>query len=156
MKAYGLASKLFQISHKAAYPFGKRNGAPIDFSDVLTSDLKSGDLHSSISCRLNKKYLSVCEESVDEILSTTKYHGIIYGQTRWFISIPTRPYEDKEENEKKYKYVHFLVNSGSHITRLTHEALCALYEKDYSVNTHFPGSMKMTIGSRQIWVEKFH
>ena len=128
MKAYGLASKLFQISHKVAYPFGKRNGAPINFSDVLTSDVKSGDLHSSISCRLDKKYLSVCEESVDEILSTTKYHGIIYGQKRWFISIPTRPYEDKEEKEKKFRYVHYLVDSRSPRTILGHEALCQLHE----------------------------
>ena len=125
MKAYGLASKLFQISHKVAYPFGKRSRAPINFSDILISDVKSEDLQSLISCRLNKKYLSVCEESVDEILSTTKYHGIIYGKKRWFISIPTKP---KNTPEKKFRYVHYLVDSGSPCTILCHEALCQLHE----------------------------
>ena len=44
---------------------------------LKNDDFSSRDLHGDISKKLNRKYLSVCEQSEDEIRSTRKYYSKI-------------------------------------------------------------------------------
>ena len=95
--------------------------------------MHEGDLKGVISKLLEKKYLEVCEKSHEEIINQTKFNGIIYGDGfRMFMAIPTRP-----SGHYPYLYVHYLLDSGSPFTTLTHSALCALHGKKYSINTKF-------------------
>lgn len=49
------------------------------------------------------------------------------GSYRMFLTIPT-----SHPNLREYFYVHYLLDTGSPITTLTHRALCAIHKKTYS------------------------
>ena len=49
-----------------------------------------------------------------------------------FVSIPTA-----HPNLNKYLYIHYLLDTGSPTTTLTHRAMCALHQRQYSESLHF-------------------
>ena len=61
-------------------------------------------------------------------MNQMQYNGAIIGAIhRIFFTIPTR-----HPKMRKYTNVHYLLDTGSSITTLTHRALCAIHEKQYS------------------------
>lgn len=82
---------------------------PTEF-DVLLNDVHSKDLHHDISTRLRKLYLQDIDN--DNIDNT---EGIIWGpNNRIFVAMVVRM-------GKKKKYVHFIVDTGSPRTYISHE-----------------------------------
>ena len=79
-------------------------------------DVYEGDLKGVISDLLKKKYLAVCQKSLQEINNQTTFNGVNYGDGfGMFVTIPTRP-----NARVPYLYVHYFLDSGSPFTTLTH------------------------------------
>ena len=82
---------------------------PTEF-DVLLTDVHSRDLHHDISIKLKKLYLQdIDNDNID------KTEGIIWGpNSRIFVAMVVRM-------GNKKKYVHFIVDTGSPHTYMSHE-----------------------------------
>lgn len=81
---------------------------------VLTTDVTSKDLHEGISAKLEKPYLSSCEDDNIDMA-----HGIIWGENnRIFVAMVVRM-------EQQKKYVPFLVDTGSPHTYISEEVFAS-------------------------------
>jgi hypothetical protein len=65
---------------------------------------------------------------------------------RLFVSIPT-----SHPSINKYVYVHYLVDTASPHTTLTHRALCAIHQRPYSTEIKFP-RQQYQIGGKLIHI----
>lgn len=111
--------------------------------DVHINDIPTDGLHKDVSFSLNIPYLSRYEGNIQDISRKLKYSGVIIGDhSRFFVSIPTA-----KKDSDEYYYVHYLLDTGSPITTLTHEALCCLHDKKVdAVNSIFPSKLSTSIG----------
>lgn len=88
---------------------------PIPF-DILINDIPADGLHKDVSDRLQIPYLSKYKEIQEELSQKLQYKGVIIGDhSRLFFSIPTA-----RVNSQEYYNVHYLFDTGSPYTTLTH------------------------------------
>ena len=114
---------------------------------MLINDIPANGLHEDVSAKIQIPYLSKYQGKTEELGRELKYKGSIIGDhSRLFFSIPTARLDSQE-----YYYVHYLLDTGSPYTTLTHEALRCLYGKkadDY--NVLFPSLLDIKIGGRYV------
>ena len=88
---------------------------PLPF-DRLANDIPANGLKDTVSGLLQIEYLSKYKESIEELKEKVKYEGKIIGaHSRLFFSFPTA-----RENSTEYYNIHYLLNTGSPRTTLTH------------------------------------
>lgn len=84
--------------------------------DILINDIPPNGLKNDVSSWLQIPYLSKYEKSIEELKEKVKYEGVIIGDhSRLFFSIPTAM-----KNSSKYYNVHYLLDTASPYTTLTH------------------------------------
>lgn len=84
--------------------------------DILINDIPPNGLKDNVSGWLQIPYLSKYEKSIEELNVKVKYEGRIIGDhSRLFFSLPTA-----RENSSEYYNVHYLLDTGSPYTTLTH------------------------------------
>lgn len=84
--------------------------------DTLAYDIPKNGLKDYVSGWLRIPYLSKYEGSIEELKEKAKYEGSIMGShSRLFFSIPTAKY-----NSSEYYNVHYLLDTSSPYTTLTH------------------------------------
>ena len=82
----------------------------------MINDIPKNGLKEDVSGLLQIPYLSKYEKSIEELKQKVKYEGkIIRVHSRLFLSIPTA-----RASSSEYFNVHYLLNTGSPYTTLTH------------------------------------
>lgn len=84
--------------------------------DILINDIPKSGLKHDVSGWLHIPYLSKYEGSIEKLKEKAQYEGSIIGSNwRLFFSIPTA-----KQNSSEYYNVHYLLDTGSPYTTLTH------------------------------------